>query len=124
MKLTVPYDADFNRTTKHHSNLYFGASIQALYTLARSKGYEYIGCTKAGNDAFFVKKEYAKKYIKELITTPLETFNEQKAKESRDEKGNLTYIRASKRLDIIKDMNIIDLETNDEVKLHTLKEEL
>jgi len=119
LPLTVPYDDNFIRTEKHYSNLYFGASIQALYSLARSKGYEYVGCTKAGNDAFFVKKEYAHKYIKELITTPLETFNEQQAKESRDNKGKLTYIRGKDRLEIIKKMNIINIETNEKTEIDT-----
>ena len=122
LQLSVPYDESFVRTDKHHSNLYFGASIQALYDLAKNKGYEYVGCTKAGNDAFFVKKEFANKYIKELITTPLETFNEQKAKESRDEQGNLTFVRGSNRLNIIKDMEVVNLETNEIIKLQSLND--
>jgi hypothetical protein len=121
-KLTVPYDDLFVRTTKHHSNLYFGASIQSLYSLAKSKGYEYVGCTKAGNDAFFVKKEYADRYIKELITTPAETFNEQKAKESRDKDGKLTFFRGKERIQLIKDMEVLNLETNEIVELNTLFE--
>ncbi len=119
-KLTVPYDETFVRTQKHHSNLYFGASIQAIYSLSKSKGYEYVGCTKAGNDAFFVKKEYAEKYIKELITTPSKTFQEQKAKESRDREGNLTFARGSDRLKIIKDMDVYNLDANKKVKIETI----
>ena len=82
-KLTVPYDDAFVRSSKHYSNLYFGASIGAICQLAKAKGYEYIGCTNAGNDAFFVKKDYAERYIKELITTPHETFFRAKSRESR-----------------------------------------
>jgi len=122
LQLTVPYDDSFVRTQKHYSNLYFGASIQALYSLAKNKGYEYVGCTKAGNDAFFVKKEYANKYIKELITTPLEKFNEQQAKESRDKQGNLTFVRGGNRLNIIKNMEVVNLETNEIIKIQSLKD--
>tara|TARA_B110000977_G_C10993769_1_gene461022 strand:- start:216 stop:1178 length:963 start_codon:yes stop_codon:yes gene_type:complete len=117
---SVPYDSGFIRTQKHHSNLYFGSSIQALCKLAHSKGYEYIGCTRAGNDAFFVKKDYAQKYIKELITTPTEIFSEQKAKESRDENGKLTFIRGVERFEVIRNMDVLDLETNKIVTLDTL----
>jgi len=119
-KLTVPYDENFIRTQEHHSNLYFGASIQALYSLAKIKGYEYVGCTTAGNDAFFVKKEYAEKYINELITTPSETFNKQQAKESRDKKGVLTFVRGSYRLKIVQDLEVLNLDTNKNVRLSTL----
>lgn len=121
LQLTVPYDESFVRTEKHHSNLYFGASIQALYSLAQKKGYEYIGCTQAGNDAFFVKKKYAEKYLKELITNPLDTFNEQKAKESRDKHGNLTYVRGNNRFEVIEDMEVINLATNKKITLKSLK---
>ncbi len=119
--LTIPYEENFIRTKKHYTNLYFGASIQALNSLAKNKGYEYIGCTSAGNDAFFVKINYAKKYLKELITTPEITFSEQKAKESRDKNGNLTYIRGSDRLKAIDSMDVLNLETNKIVKLSSLK---
>ncbi len=122
LQLTVPYDDNFLRTKKHYSGLYFGASIQALYSLAKSKGYEYIGCTEAGNDAFFVKKEYAEKYIKELITTPVDSFVELKARQSRDKEGNLTYIRAKQGLNLIKEMELINMETNTKVKLKSLIE--
>ena len=120
-KLTVPYDDAFVRSSKHYSNLYFGASIGAICQLAKAKGYEYIGCTNAGNDAFFVKKDYAERYIKELITTPHETFFRAKSRESRDVKGNLTYVRrVEDKVKIIEGMDVIDLEINKKVKINTL----
>jgi hypothetical protein len=53
--ISIPYDAKFRRTAAHSSNLYFGASIQALRSLAHSKGYELAGTNRAGSNAFFVK---------------------------------------------------------------------
>lgn len=120
LKLTVPYDELFVRTEKHFSNLYFGASIGALYQLAKEKGYEYVGCTKPGNNAFFVRKDYAKKHIEELITTPTKEFHKLKARESRDQEGNLTYVRGDDRIGLIKHMDIINLESNKKVKINTL----
>jgi hypothetical protein len=35
--ITIPYDPDFDRTTAHHSNFYFGASLAALYQLGKSE---------------------------------------------------------------------------------------
>ena len=37
--VTIPYDPVFNRTRSHHSNLYWGASLKALVSLGRRKGY-------------------------------------------------------------------------------------
>lgn len=116
-QLSVPYDDSFDRTNKHYSNLYFGASIQALYYLGQKKGYEYVGSTTAGNNAFFVKKDYAEKYVKELITTPSIDFNEQQAKESRDKDGNLSFIRGKDRLQLIKEMEVQNFENCKKMKL-------
>jgi len=35
--ITVPYDEKFNREKKHYSNLYWGASLAALYSLAKER---------------------------------------------------------------------------------------
>ena len=121
-KLTVPYDEEFIRTEKHHSNLYFGASINALISLGKQKGYEYIGCNKAGNDAFFIKKEYAM-YVENFITDSNETFNIQKAKESRDLRGKLNFVRGKDRAQLIKHLEVLDLDTNENVKIETLLKE-
>ncbi len=46
--ITIPYDKGFFRTKAHHSNLYWGASLKALYDLGKQKGYSFIGCNSAG----------------------------------------------------------------------------
>jgi len=38
--------------------VYFGASLQSLYNLAKKKGYELVYHTKDGTNAFFVDKKY------------------------------------------------------------------
>lgn len=57
--ITVPYDPSFFRGAAHPSRLYFGASLAALCRLADRKGYVCVGCTSAGNNAFFVKGSLA-----------------------------------------------------------------
>jgi hypothetical protein len=118
--ITVPYDDTFVRTSKHYSNLYFGASIKAFYTLAKSKGYEFIGTNKNSVNAFFVKSEYANKYIPEHITALDEDMEISKFRESRDENGNLTFLKGDERMDLIKSMSVINLDNGKLVSLSKL----
>ena len=62
--LTVPYKKNFLRSKEHFSNLYFGASIKAFDDLMKKKGYFLIGTNSAGNNAFFMKKQYLKRVNK------------------------------------------------------------
>lgn len=118
--ITMPYDENFVRTKKHYSNLYFGSSIQAICALAKSKGYEFVGTNKNSVNAFFVKSEYANKYLAELITVPNENFIESKFRESRDKDSKLTFLRSFKRIDLIKSMPVIDLKNNELTTLENL----
>lgn len=56
LSLVVPYDP---QRTWSGSN-YFGASLEALVKLGRTKGYRLVGCNFAGSNAFFVREELAK----------------------------------------------------------------
>jgi hypothetical protein len=53
LSLVVPYrpDAQWDGTN------YFGASLEALVRLARSKGYRIVGCNISGGNAFFVRND-------------------------------------------------------------------
>jgi hypothetical protein len=61
--ICIPYDSNFNRTNAHHSNLYYCASIAALRSLAVHKGYRFVGTNSIGNNAFFVREDYAKQFV-------------------------------------------------------------
>lgn len=105
--ITIPYEKNFNRTEKHFSNLYFGASLKAFHILAEEKGYGFIGCTSAGNDAFFVRKDKLNSVVKEI---PLEQgYVLSKDRQSIDQKGNLTYISGSDRNQVIKGMPVLNI---------------
>ena len=69
--VTIPYEADFNRASKHYSNIYYGASLNALYKLGKKKNYELVGTNKNGNNAFFVKKEVLEKFDIKSKTPPV-----------------------------------------------------
>ena len=108
--ITIPYEKNFNRTEKHFSNLYFGASLKALQILAEEKGYGFIGCTAAGNDAFFVRKDKLNSVVKEI--TLEQGYVLSKDRQSIDQKGNLTYISGSNRNRLIKGMPVLNIITN------------
>lgn len=111
---TVPYRADFIRTKSHFSNLYFGASLAALCKLASKKGYFFVGCNSTGNNAYFVKNKYKGK-LKELSVE--EGFVESRFRESRDEKGRMSFLKKNSQMKMIEGLPIHDLVENKVVSI-------
>lgn len=72
--IAVIYDPSFERFTKHASGYYYGASLTAYTKLANKKGYGLVGCDSKGVNAFFVKKELIKGWLKEV--SPAEAYYE------------------------------------------------
>ncbi len=107
--ITVPYDRTFSRTRAHHSNLYFGASLRALHQLSEKKGYAFIGCNSAGNNAYFVRRDRLNDVVREI---PLQQgFVVSKFRESRDHAGTMSYVAGVERLALIKGMPVFNTET-------------
>lgn len=115
--VTVPYSANFVRTDAHYSNLYFGASLPALCLLANSKGYDFVGSNSTGSNAFFVRND---------LPHGLRTYSasdgyiESRLRESRSESGELTCLTGSKRLQLIRDMSVHDLERDEIIPLRDI----
>ena len=107
-KVSIPYNKQFIRTKAHYSNLYWGGSIAAFRDWAEKKGYYYMGSNSAGNNAFFVRADCIGL---EKIPQTANVFVESKYRESRNEKGELTYKRAGSRLECIKEMELVDICT-------------
>ncbi len=57
LSLTVPYADDFERYSKHPSGFFHGASLAALESLGRRKGYYLVGCDLTGTNAFFLRDD-------------------------------------------------------------------
>jgi hypothetical protein len=53
--ITVEYDPSFDRSKKHSTGWYHGASLQALARLAQRHGYGLAAVSTAGGNAFFTK---------------------------------------------------------------------
>jgi len=118
-KISIPYRKDFSRTKTHHSNLFWGASLEAFKFLANQKGYDFFSTNSAGNNAYFIKQELFKKINIKLK----KNFYQSKFRESRDRQGNKTYVHYRDRFNIIKDLNVQNVETGEVFKLADLKEE-
>lgn len=108
--ISVPYAKDFVRTDAHHSNLYFGASLPALCELSEQKGYRFIGCNSAGNNAFFVRKDRMSEKLNAMSAE--EGYVMSKGRESRNEEGQLTFVTGNARAEIIKGLPVINTRTN------------
>ena len=71
--ISIPYENNFNRFDAHYSGKYFGASLSALNYIAEKKGYYFIGCNSAGNNAYFLLNKYISKIPKINISEGYQT---------------------------------------------------
>lgn len=72
--VTVPYDGNFDRTKKHESHTYYGASLSALNHVAVKEAYSLIEVGNTGVNAFFVRNDLLTK--DDLILQPEYAFRE------------------------------------------------
>lgn len=114
---TIPYDPTFYRTSAHYSNLYWGCSLKALCVLAERKGYAFVGCNSAGNNAYFVRRDRLGP-LRPL--TAAEGYVESRFRESRDADGNLTFLSGDTRRQAIAHLNVVDVETGETVTVSSL----
>ncbi len=115
--VSVPYDPKFVRRNAHYSDLFFGASLAAFCFLAEKKGYDFVGSTSSGVNAFFVRKDLSHDLRK---FTAKEGYVESQHRESLDREGKLTYVGGKDRLKLIEDMKAVDVTTNKEGPLGEL----
>lgn len=107
--ITVPYDRDFNRTKKHHSNLYYGSSLLSLCDLAEEKGYVFIGTNSCGGNSYFIRKD---KIGNLKALTPEEGYVATKSREHRDKNGNLTFLAPKEAIKSLRGMPIFNTREN------------
>lgn len=60
--ISVPYDSRFDRTKKHGSREYYGASIEAMNILCTRHGYRFVDMSSNGINAFFVRGDLLRDY--------------------------------------------------------------
>ena len=116
-KVTVPYDPEFDRTKKHFSWLYAGASLAALTELGKLKDYTLIGTNGGGNNAFFIRNDM----LESSSIRPSENlYTKPKFRESRNLDGSLSYLDIAESIDLIKDMEVYDMDKDALVKIRDI----
>ena len=110
-KVSVPYEDNFNRTRAHYSNLYGGASLAAVTHLANEKGYSLVGTNSAGQNAFFVRQDLVNENL--MVLTAEEAYTHPNFRESRDLKGSLNFLSGQHRLNEIRGLPILNVETDE-----------
>lgn len=113
--ITIPYDQTFYRTSAHYSNHYYGSSLRALYQLSKERGYSFVGCNGAGNNAYFVRNDKLNDQVREVSLA--QGYVLSKYRESRDQAGNLNYVTGKDRLELIRGMPVYNIDTDQIEKL-------
>ncbi|HPA78749.1 MAG TPA: hypothetical protein PLT67_02500 [Kiritimatiellia bacterium] len=107
--ITVPYDPKFNRTRAHFSNLYWGASLPALHHLSTEKGYAFIGCNSAGNNAYFIRRDKLNDRVREVSIE--QGYVLSRLRDSRDEQGKLTCLTGNARAAAVRGLPVFNVIT-------------
>lgn len=107
--ITVPYRADFRRFRMHHSGQFFGASLAALTHLAAKKGYALLGTNSAGNNAYFVLREFLGDSLREV--TPIQAWARPGFRDSRDGRGHLDFRSFEARQSAIRGLPVVNVIT-------------
>jgi hypothetical protein len=116
--VSVPYEDNFDRTSKHFSNKYYGCSLTALIGEAGRKNYQFIGTNRACNNAFFIKKNLLDQNVFEL--EKLNNYVDLTFRESRNMDGSLTYFSSTYELQILSEMYLIETNSNKLIKIKDL----
>jgi hypothetical protein len=106
-KVSTPYRPDFVREKAHFSKVYYGASIAALSELGAKKGYSLVASNSAGNNLFFVRNDVLGVC---RVVTPAEAYQKAQFREYHDEHGVPTFYDFETRLDMIKQLDVYDID--------------
>ena len=99
-------------------------SLKGLISVMNEKNFTFLGANNLKNNAFFINKDF-EQLFKNVISDKnkeLEKYTDHKFQESRDRKGNLTYLSRKEQLKEIKDCEVIDINKSltEKVKLSEL----
>jgi hypothetical protein len=113
--VTVPYDPSFVRGKKHWTWLYWGASLAALARKANEKDYALVAGNRAGNNAFFVRRDALGEVPERTVA---EAWRPSRFRESRDRAGELSYVSPpEERLRLMREMPVVDVEAGRELTI-------
>lgn len=105
--VTIPYDPNFSREKAHPSMIYYGASLAALAQIGLRKGYELVGCTRSGVNAFFVRADLRPDALPAL--TPSEAYVSGAVAEWRDEGGQQLRVAPEQEQALLLTLPLVDV---------------
>jgi hypothetical protein len=108
LAVTIPYDPSFQRQKAHYSQIYFGASLKALCLLAERKGYDFVGASSSGVNAFFVRKDLRPACLKKL--TAEEGYVRGSFMDALDESGRFIRMSAEEEYATVTRLPLVDIE--------------
>lgn len=110
---TIEYKDDFVRGVNCPFNFY-GASLSSLCDIGKSKGYGFVGCNSAGNNAYFIRIDFLKNLpIPELTAEQGYVFPN--FTESKDEQG--FFLRGLDKVKTLNGLPVINTRTGDKEKV-------
>ncbi len=98
--ISVPYEENFERTKKHSSCSYYGASLKAICLLLKKNNYCLIEISSLGNNAFYLRNDLLEE--SDLPLDPDNSYRESFQKNSK--RRHLDYWRE------IKDMKFVEID--------------
>ena len=118
---TVEKNDFFDRTKEHFSWLHYGMSLRAAIDLLMTSDFIFVGSNRAGNNAFFIKKNFVNLLGFDLPDIGhLKDFVDWRVRESRDEHGNLSYLTKEDAISIISDCKLVNISTLESVQVKQL----
>jgi hypothetical protein len=105
--VTIPYDPHFSREKAHPSMIYYGASLAALAQIGLRKGYDLVGCTRSGVNAFFVRADLRPDALPAL--SPLEAYVAGSVAEWRDESGRQVRVAPEEERALLFSLPLVDV---------------
>lgn len=116
--VSVPYDRCFVRHQKHHTGLYWGASLSAFDNLLADRGYVLAGTNRAGSNAFFVRKDRVSGHMPTASVS--DACRPVIFRDVRNKKGELQFLRQADRVKLIEQMPIVNTVTGEVVTVAAL----
>jgi hypothetical protein len=104
--VSTPYKPNFYRTAEHASNMYYGASIVALTSLARTRGYTLVAGNSAGNNLFFVRDDCLGSLVQQ---EPSKAYVQAAFREARSAAGKVELLSFAERQAAISHLPVIDV---------------
>jgi len=112
--LTIPYHPGFIRGISSPLS-YYGTSLKAAYLLAQERGYFFIGCNSAGNNAYFINNKL-RSFCPISEKTPESGFIFSAFSESWDNTGE--PIRGRNKIKIIDGLDVVDITNMQTMKFN------